>query len=102
MDLMQQSFGITLVFALLGLSLWWLKKKGLTHFAIPAKAANKREIEALGKVLLTPQHSIHVVRIQNRLLYLGVSPAGIRVLQSRGRSGRKRGQPRAKAAGASR
>ena len=97
---MQQSFGITLVFALLGLSLWWLKKKGLTHFAMPAKAATKREIEALGKVLLTPQHSIHVVRIQNRLLFLGVSPAGIRVLPSGKRSRRRHGQLRGKAAGA--
>jgi flagellar biogenesis protein FliO len=75
MDLVRQSLAITLVFALLGAALWLLKRRGVirpgSRQSIPGL------LESRGKLSLTAQHSVHLVRVADRSLVLAVHPAGI-------------------------
>ncbi len=81
MDLIQQSFGITLVFLALWLTLWWLKRRGFASLGTRLKYSDqKREMETIERLALTPQHSVQLIRVQNRVLLLGLHPAGLTVL----------------------
>lgn len=81
MDLVRESVGITLVFALLWAALWVLRKKGLIQagnaFRRPAGGCN---IEVIDRVRLTPQHSVHIVRVMERRLVVGVHASGFTLL----------------------
>lgn len=55
---------------------WWKR----TAFARGGLAAGRAQLERLDRLTLSPQHSIHLVRVAGRALLLGVSPAGIQVL----------------------
>ena len=78
MDLARQSIAITFVLALLWAALWLLKRKG----AIRIRGSSRRRgpIESDGKLALTAQHSVHLVRVGPRNLVLAVHPAGITFL----------------------
>lgn len=78
MDLARQSLAITFVFALLWAALWLLKRRGMIR--IRGNQANRGVIESCGKLSLTAQHSVHLVRIGDRSLALAVHPAGITFL----------------------
>lgn len=80
MDLVQQSFGITAVFALLGLLLWWLKRGGAVTVRSPFHVTSARELEILERLSLTAQHSIQLVRVKDRTLLIGVSPSGLNLI----------------------
>ena len=81
MDLIRQSFGITLVFLALWLSLWWLKRRGFATLGTRLKYTDqKREMETIERLALTPQHSVQLIRVQNRVILLGLHPAGLTVL----------------------
>lgn len=80
MDIVRQSLAITFVFALLWTALWWLRKKGAV-LGGPRKARGERGVlESRGKLALSQQHSIHLVRIGQRELVLGLHPAGVSLL----------------------
>jgi flagellar biogenesis protein FliO len=80
-DLVQQSLSITAVFALLWLSLWWLKRKGLASLGIRLKSTGApKDLELVERMALTAQHSVHVVRLRDRCLLVGVYPTGLSVL----------------------
>jgi flagellar biogenesis protein FliO len=38
-------------------------------------------MERIERLMLSPQHSLHLVRVAGRALLVGVSPAGIQVLE---------------------
>ncbi len=78
MDLVRQSLAITFVLALLWASLWLLKRRGV----IRGRGAppNRGVFESCGKLSLSAQHSVHLVRIGDRSLVLAVHPAGITFL----------------------
>lgn len=44
----------------------------------------KRDLESIERLVLTPQHSIHLVRVKNRMLVVGLHPSGMSVLQEGG------------------
>ena len=78
MDLARQSLAITLVFALLGAALWLLKRKGI--LAARRNPLHRGSIEACGRLSLTAQHSIHLVRVGDRSLVVAVHPGGLTLL----------------------
>jgi flagellar biogenesis protein FliO len=41
-----------------------------------------RKMEIIERLYLTPQASVHLVRMGDRQVYLGVSPTGVRLLRS--------------------
>ncbi len=46
------------------------------------RGARPRALRAVERVMLSPQHSVHLVRLAGRGLLVGVSPAGLTVLES--------------------
>jgi flagellar biogenesis protein FliO len=92
MDLVRQSFGITLVFVLLWLALWWLKRRGIARIGLRMKPANvKPDMESLERLVLTPQHSIHLVRVKNQILVVGLHPSGMSLLNGHDRADESKG-----------
>lgn len=90
MDLFAQSLGIFVVFALMGVTLWWLKKKSLIRMVplLPARWAAGRS-RAGGKLLervdglrLSPTHSLSLIRMADRAILVGISPAGFCLIES--------------------
>lgn len=82
MDLAHESLAITLVFALLWAALWLLKRRGI--LVSRRGPSNRGLLESCGRLSLTAQHSIHVVRVGDRNLVLAVHPAGITLLGDAG------------------
>jgi flagellar biogenesis protein FliO len=81
MDLIRESLGITIVFALLWLALWLLKKKGAISVGnLVKRPGAKHCIETIDKLRLTPQHSVHILRVVDRQIVLGVHSSGFTVL----------------------
>lgn len=78
MDVMRQSLAITFVFLLLWAALWFLRKKRGISF--PTGRAGQGALQSHAKLALSAQHALHVVRVGNRELVLGVHPSGITLL----------------------
>lgn len=83
MELIRQILAIGFVFILLASAIWWMRQKGLVLLAGrggPKKVA--RRLELAERLALTPQHSLHLVRIADRTLLVGAHPQGFRLLAS--------------------
>jgi flagellar biogenesis protein FliO len=84
MDAIQPALAVLLVLGLLGGSLYWLRTKGLARFSGKGFAAlgrsAGRQMQAIERLPLTPQHSLHLVKIGGRTLLVAVSPGGCTVV----------------------
>ena len=78
MEVIRQSLAITFVFLLLWAALWFVRKKRGSLFT--AGRTDKGLLETRGKLALSAQHTVHVVRIGDRDLVLAVYPSGITLL----------------------
>ena len=81
--MIQQMLAVLAVMALMIGLLQLLRRRGLAH--IPAGLGRRksgRRLELLERLPLTPQHSLHVVRMDGRSLLIGVSPSGCVLLES--------------------
>jgi flagellar biogenesis protein FliO len=78
MDIAQQSLALLLVFGLLWTALWFLRKKGWTGMRRAKPVSGT--LESRGKLPLTAQHSIHVIRVGDRNLILALHPKGVTYL----------------------
>ena len=77
---MRQILAVSGVLLLLAASVWWLRRKGLA-VRLPG-GGRKRSMESLERLVLSPQHSLHLVTLGGRALLLGTSPAGCTLLES--------------------
>ena len=75
MEVIQQTGAVVAVLALLLLTLWWLRKRGLTGVTLGRKAAVRR-LESLERLPLGPQHALHLVRLGGSALLISSSSAG--------------------------
>ena len=75
MEVIQQTGAVAAVLALLLLTLWWLRKRGLTGVTLGRKAAVRR-LESLERLPLGPQHALHLVRLGGSALLISSSAAG--------------------------
>ena len=85
MDVLRQVFSVLLVFSLLGAALWALRRSGKAGFSIKSLRAmrvlgNQRSMVAVERLALTPQHTLHVVRINGRELIVATHPQGCSVV----------------------
>ena len=82
--MVNQILAVFLVLGLLVLCLALLKKKGIARFnmGLPRRAAASKEIHLLDRVTLTPHHSLHLVRVRDRVILVGVSPSGCNSVES--------------------
>jgi flagellar biogenesis protein FliO len=82
MEGMQQALSVVLVLGLLGGTLWWLRSRGMAQFAFKAAGRCKgRSIQVIERMSLTPQHSLHLVRVADRTMLIAASPSGCSILE---------------------
>lgn len=84
---------VALVAALLAGTLAWLRHRGFSCTAANRlRLRRPRRLEMLDRLSLTPQHSLHLVRLGNRTILLGRSPSGLALLDTaEGRSDAEEG-----------
>ena len=68
MDFGQQYLAVAAVLGLLGAGLWWLRGGGYAAAGRPGRSG--RRLEALERLALSPQHSLHVVRAGSSVVLL--------------------------------
>lgn len=82
MDVARQMAAVALVLALLGTALWTLRRGTGRLGSWSRKAAPDRGValQVTGRVTLTPQHSLHIVRAGNREWVVATHPKGCTVI----------------------
>lgn len=88
MDVARQVFSVLLVFSLLGAALWALRRGGRISFqGFTLKSLARKRIQGNTKVMvaverlaLTPQHTLHLVRINGREVLVATHPQGCSVV----------------------
>jgi flagellar biosynthetic protein FliO len=81
MEVVQQTMAVMLVLALLGGSLWWLRRRGFAGLTA-ARRGGERRMECLERLPLGPQHMLLLVRVGETELLLASSPAGCSLIQT--------------------
>jgi len=83
MDSIGQALSVLLVLALLGATLWWLRRRGLATFALKGVGGGgrRKSIQVIERLALTPQHSLHLVKVERRTMLIAASPAGCSILE---------------------
>lgn len=85
MELSEQLLAVVMVLGILGAGLWVLKRKGFVRTTLRrAPRAGELRLEVLDRLPLTPQHSVHLIKIADRTILVGVSPGGCNLLESTG------------------
>lgn len=74
----KQTGAILAVFLLLGLTLF-LMRSGVRRQLRPATRGG-RKLHSLERLMLTPNHSLHLVRTGEKVMLLAVHPGGINLL----------------------
>ena len=82
MDLFRQIGGVLAVLAILGGTLWWLQQKGVARFRGMRRSGPQRRMESLERLALTPHHSLHLVRVDQRVMLIAVSPSNCSILDA--------------------
>jgi flagellar biogenesis protein FliO len=78
---LRQVFSILLVFSLLGLALWKLRRPGKPIGSLWRKpAGSARALESVERLALTPQHALHLVRVRGREMVVATHPQGCTLL----------------------
>jgi flagellar biogenesis protein FliO len=83
MDVLRQVFSVLLVFSLLGAVLWLLRRGGRISFqgSVRKRAlGNTRSMVGMERLALTPQHTLHIVRINGREVLVATHPQGCSVV----------------------
>jgi flagellar biogenesis protein FliO len=81
MEWIGQMTAVVGVLGLLLAALWWLRRRGFAQVAaiLPARA---RRLERLERLALSPQHTLHLVRLGETALLVAASPAGCSLIRS--------------------
>ena len=85
MEVVRQALSVLLVFALLGVALWALRR-GQNPFrgVFPRnQRARGRTLETVERLTLTPQHSLHLVRVGGCEVVVATHPQGCALLIER-------------------
>jgi flagellar biogenesis protein FliO len=74
---LRQVLSVLLVFSLLGAVLWALRRGGRISFSgFARKQGHTRSMIAVERLALTPQHSLHMVRVNGREFVVATHPQG--------------------------
>jgi flagellar biogenesis protein FliO len=77
----QQVLAVFLVLSLLAGLLWFLRSRGLAHYRGPAGRKSARHLEAVARLPLTAQHSVHLIRVADHMVLLALSPSGCTLVE---------------------
>jgi flagellar biogenesis protein FliO len=73
----EQVAGLLAVFGLLAIAVWALGKKTGRFWLFPGRRASERgTMFVAGRLALTAQHSLHLIRIGDRTVLLATHPQG--------------------------
>jgi Flagellar biosynthesis protein, FliO len=79
-------FSVLFVFALLGVTLWWLRRRGAAQlkpiFALRIKTGGGKLLQRVEGLQLSPTHGLSLVRMGDRAILIGTSPAGFHLVES--------------------
>ncbi len=78
MELARQVCSVLLVFGFLGAFLWAVRRRGAAISWRPQGRA--KSLQSLQRLALTPQHSVHLIRIDGRELVVATHPQGCTIL----------------------
>ncbi len=78
----QQVLAVFLVLGLLGAALWLLRSRGFARFTGTVRRKSTRHLEAIARLPLTPQHSVHLIRVADHAVLLALSPTGCTLVES--------------------
>ena len=81
MEGFQQVAAVAAVLALLGATLWWLRRRGFATLAMGRKPGGRR-MESLERLALGPQQTLHLVRVGRTALLLASSATGCALVRS--------------------
>lgn len=87
LDPVWQICSVLLVFALLGGILWWLRRRGAAQIRpmLPfrrTKTSTAKLLHRVDALQLSPTHALSLVRMGDRAILLGTSPAGFHLVES--------------------
>ena len=83
MEMFQQLSVIAAVLGFLWGGVWLMKRKGWAQTVIRrARPNGQARLEVIDRLVLTPHHSLHLVRLADRTLLVGLSPHGCNLLES--------------------
>jgi flagellar biogenesis protein FliO len=81
MEVIQQTLVVIFVLGLLGAALYWLREQGIARFNGKGMVrGGARRMQAIERLPLGPQHSLHLVNVSGRVLLIAVSPGGCSLL----------------------
>ncbi len=84
MEIFQQVASVFLVLALVAGTVLFLTKRGAGHLRWPVRARrSKVALEAVERLPLSAQHSLHLVRLADRALLLAAHGNGCTLIESR-------------------
>ena len=81
MDGIGQIAAVAAVLVLLAATLWWLRRRGFAGVSLARRPARRR-LECLERLPLSPQHTLHLVRLGDAVLLVASSPAGCALIGS--------------------
>src|SRR5262249_17274129 len=81
MEMFRQIAAVVAVLGLLWGALWWLRRKGMVLPVTPGRVKRTRCLESLERLALTPQHSLHLVRVSEKVVLIALSPSGCTLLE---------------------
>lgn len=85
MEMFEQFAAVGVVLGALFAALWLLKRKGWARtVSRGARADGSPRLEVIDRLALTPHHSLHLVRLADRTLLVGISPNGCNLLECAG------------------
>ena len=81
MEMFEQLFMVAAVLGVLCGGLWLLKRKGWAYTSIRTpRGEGQPRLEVLDRLVLSPHHSLHLVRMADRTLLIGLSPQGCNLI----------------------
>lgn len=82
MEMFEQFAAVGAVLGALFAALWLLKSKGWVRTASRGpRGDGAPRLEVIDRLALTPHHSLHLVRLADRTLLVGISPNGCNLLE---------------------
>jgi flagellar biosynthetic protein FliO len=77
-DLLQQGSALVLVFAILGGALWLLKNRRIPSIRV----RGERRMQVIERVALTPNHTLCLVKVGERLVMIGTAPSSCQLIET--------------------
>ena len=82
MEMFQQTLAVAAVLGALFLLVWVMKRRGWARLSAGRARDPRTRLEVIDRLMLTPHHSVHLIRLADRTLLVGLSPNGCHLLET--------------------